>query len=291
LAGTAPPVVHSAYGLEPRDRVRPIVAMLASGAQQRKMLLHIAQPFLDDLHLVGILDSGVDLFRPLLEEVIEHMQRRGVAPAARSRLIHRVRSAEHPGYPLRRTQAVTFNYERDGVTAQLREVSDVLKLQGMGADEDQALRDLERQFDRLVQTKVRVPPHAQKPEDRAAAAIVNHLVDWEQFERENPPERPLWGRVVRHERGQRVQVRWLVGPGGVKAQTSYLSGPYLHPGLRRLQAGEWFKAVVKEYPDRVEWMESPYRVPDPEDLESRRAAWEAVPVIEASQPNAWPLEE
>src|SRR4051812_16096776 len=91
LAGTAPSVVHSAYGLEPRDRVRPIVSMLASGDQQKKMLLHIAQPFVDDLRLVGILDPGVDLFHPPPQEVIEHMQRRGLAPAARSRLIHRIR--------------------------------------------------------------------------------------------------------------------------------------------------------------------------------------------------------
>jgi hypothetical protein len=292
LAGTAPRTVHAVYGLEPRDHVRSIVAMLASSEQQQRTLLDIAQPFLDDIReLSGLPGSGADQLRHFIQQVYERMQIRGVAPSARFRLIQRMGSAEHRGYPLRRTQLVTFNREREGVTAQLREVGDVLKIQGLAIEDNHALRDLERQFERLVQTKVRIPPHAQIPGDRPIVDIVNHLVDWEQFERENPPERPLWGKVLRQERGLRVQVRWLVGPGGIKGQTSYLSGPYLHPTFRHLRPGQWFKASIKEYPEQVEWIEPPYEVPDPENQTAREAAWEGIPTIEASQPNAWPLEE
>src|SRR5438128_2143334 len=118
LAGTAPPAVHAVYGLEPRDHVRSIVAMLASSEQQQRTLLDIAEPFLDDIReWVDLLGRGTDQQRQqVIQKVSERKTIRGVAPAARFRLIQRIGSVEHRGYPLRRTQLVTFNRERDGVT-------------------------------------------------------------------------------------------------------------------------------------------------------------------------------
>jgi hypothetical protein len=47
---------------------------------------------------------------------------------------------------------------------------------------------------------------------------------------------------------------------------------------------------VKQHPDRLEWVEEPYVVPDPHDLAARRQAWEAIPTVLADQAGAWPVE-
>jgi hypothetical protein len=211
---------------------------------------------------------------------------------ARPRPVERLRSpepAEHHGYPLRRTQLVTFNREKAGVTAELRELSHLLDVMGLGTDEDAALRDLERRFDQLVSEKVRIPPHARRPEDDRLRRVIDHLIDWKEFERENPTPHLLWGRIVSRCASARPRVYWLVGPDGVREQTGVLPFKLVSPYFLQLNDGDWFRAVVLEYPGRVEWVEPPTRSSDPTDLEVRRAAWEAIPRIVADKPNVWPL--
>ena len=215
-----------------------------------------------------------------------------VSQMARPRLVPRLRPpepAEHHGYPLRRTQLVTFNRGKGGVTAELREVSRSLGLRGLGTDEDAALRDLERGFDQLVREKVRIPPHARRPEDDRLRLVVNYLIDWKEFDRENPTPHLLWGRIVSQRASARPRVHWLVGPDGVREQTAVLPLKLVSPYFLQLNAGDWFRAVVLEYPERVEWVEPPTRSPDPTDPEVREAAWEAIPRIMADWPDVWPL--
>jgi hypothetical protein len=203
--------------------------------------------------------------------------------------LHAPEPAEHHGYPLRRTQLVIFNREKAGVVAELTELSRLLGLRGLGTDEDAALRDLERQFDQLVREKVRIPPHARRPEDDRLRLIVDHLVDWKEFIRDNPTPHLLWGQIVSHGASGRPKVHWLVGPDGVREQTGVLPLKLVSPYFLQLNDGDWFRAVVLEYPERLEWVEPPTRSPDPTDPEVRQAAWEAIPRIVADEPDAWPL--
>jgi hypothetical protein len=216
----------------------------------------------------------------------------GVSQVARPLAVQRLRSpelAEHHGYPLRRIQLVTFNREKAVVTAELREVSRLLDLRGLGIDEDAALRDLERRFDQLVQEKVRIPPHARRPEDDRIRLVINHLIDWNEFDRENPAPHLLWGRIVSQCASARPRVHWLVGPDGVREQTGVLPLKLVSPYFLQLNGGDWFRAVVLDYPERVEWIEPPTRSPDPTDPAVRKAAWEAIPRIVANKPDVWPL--
>jgi hypothetical protein len=202
--------------------------------------------------------------------------------------VQRLPCRENNGYPLRRTLLVVFNRDRHTVTAEFKEVTDILQIRGGGSDKTEALRDLERQFDRVVREKVRIPPHARDDRDELVRRVVNYLVDWEQFERENPAPRLLVGQVMKSG-PLRPKVRWLYGPEGVQNTTAPLPREYASVYLSNLKPGDWFQAVVLEYPDRVEWLEPPTRCPDPTNAENRRAAWDRIPRIELEDPDAWPL--
>ena len=49
--------------------------------------------------------------------------------------------------------------------------------------------------------------------------------------------------------------------------------------------------VVKEFADHVEWIEPPSEVPNPEDPQEQRKAWEAIPTSYADQAGVWPLKD
>jgi len=286
FASDAPMPIHLVYRLEPHQRIRPLVAMMASEVNLAHSL-DLASPFV--LKLSDL--SGLTLKADFITGVSKRLQDRGVAHAAGPLPIHRLHSTENNGYPLRRTLLVVFNGEAGRITAELKEVSDILNIRGVGWDEKSALNDLELRFERLIQTKVRIPPHAQRVEDTLLVSIINRLIDWNRFREENPLPTPLWGKLLRRRNGQPIQVQWLLGPHGKRHKTTALPATHDHPTFLALNEGQWFKAVVKEYPDRVEWIEPPYHVPDPEDPQERKRAWEAIPTIPADQPDVWPLRE
>jgi hypothetical protein len=202
----------------------------------------------------------------------------------------RISPPSDSSYPLRRPLLVTLNTESDDFVAEIREVSEIIPLRGRGADVRLALDDLARCFARLVRENHFIPPHVRRPENLQIDAILNHLVDWQQFERENPISEGLWGKVISKLAGGRVRVRWLNGPGGITDKTTVLSGSWVHPVFQSLQKGQWFRATVKQYPDRLEWIEEPYAAPDPSDQSARQKAWEAIPTTRTDQPGAWPVE-
>jgi hypothetical protein len=86
-----------------------------------------------------------------------------------------------------------------------------------------------------------------------------------------------------------MTIHWLLGPAGVRRDTGLLPRRYAHARLLALRQGKWFRAVVKEYPARIEWIEPPEQAPDPEDPAERNKAWAAIPVVIADDPDVWPL--
>jgi hypothetical protein len=291
IAASPSSSVPQMFRLEPRDRVRQFVAAMSSDGNSPE-LLDVSTVFIESLvDLNGLLIASAEFRKILLDRVSKLLRDRGVAQVARPLPVQRLRSPEHHGYPLRRTQRVIFNREKGHVTAELKEVSRMLDLRGIGADEDLAFRDLERQFDRLVHEKVRIPPHAREERDEPARLIVNHLVDWEQFSWENPAPRLLWGQIGRPTSSGLPMIYWLIGPNGVRKQSTVLPRKLWTPYFSLLEQGAWFRAVVLEYPDRVEWIEPPSSSPDPTDPSVRKAAWEAIPHVYADTPDVWPLKD
>ncbi len=63
-----------------------------------------------------------------------------------------------------------------------------------GQDLSKAREDFGRRFDRWVQRNWRVPPHAQTAKNARVIRILDHLVDWERYELDNPLVQPMWGR-------------------------------------------------------------------------------------------------
>lgn len=284
---------HAAGGLpyhaEPRERMRPAVAALGSDANVVR-LLELSESFFDRPEdLTGVSFSQSDGVQLLLDRVAERVRTRGVSAAVRPRPIHRLGTGAG-SYPLRRTQLVSFNHERGGrVTAELKPVARLLGIRGIGVDQDAAVRDLERQFGELVAAKVRVPPHERHPKDDPIRAVVNHLVDWEQYDRENPLPTILIGQVQRHTPFGPTVVRWAVGPNNSRDEEGTVSQALMTPYLLDVPAKAWFRAVVRVYPDTVEWIEPPHKIPPPTDQAARQRAWDAIPKVTADDWNAWPV--
>jgi hypothetical protein len=270
---------QAARGLSRGERIRSGIALMANFA-------HVGD-FLDAAAFV--VDSVAELGGPGDDSAVA--DRHGVAHAVRPQLVGRLSCAEHNGYPLQQALLVVFNREGRQVSAEFKEVADILAIRGVGTDESEALRDLERQFDEVVRTKARIPPHARADQDEPIRRVVNYLVDWTQFEQENPLPRLLWGRLLHRKCSGHVRVHWLLGPGGLRGRDALLPRPYATPYFDVLQPGDWFRGVAKEYPGRVEWVEPPARCPDPTDPATGQAAWEAIPRVVVDQPDVWPLKE
>ena len=203
--------------------------------------------------------------------------------------LDRITAPNGTSYPLRQPVTVRVRCLRGQFVARIERIPPRKWVQGVGNSRETALADLGRSFDEAVSQNCRVPPHARTAANDRIATILDDLIDWQQYERENPLTQPFWGRIVAHLPDGGVRVRWLIGPEGCDDKTTVLSTDRTHPTLRRFKIGQWFHASVREFPDRVEWLEEPEEVSDPNDMEARRRAWEAIPVVLADQPDCWPL--
>src|ERR1019366_804935 len=117
-AATAPPAVHQYFGVEPHDRVRPIVATFGSESSWKDLIV-LYSAFIENPSDL----AGLPLKRTDFSTMEEILRCRGIAHSVRPRRVQRLRSPENAGYPLRRTLLVTFNREQGHVTADLREVA------------------------------------------------------------------------------------------------------------------------------------------------------------------------
>ena len=227
--------------------------------------------------------DGID--HPASSEILN--RRAAILP----RSIGRLGSRYHAGYPLTRDHRVVLTRERAGVVAELAGYSKDLGIRGIGLDEEAALRDLERLFERLVLEKVRIPPHARQAEDDRIRLIVNQLVDWEQYELENPAPRLILGRILRKAGTPNPTVRWFLGPRGERNQTARIPPRLMSSYFVGFDEGDWFRGVILDYSNRVEWIEPPARCPDPTDPREQENAWRNIPVVQAKEVDVWPLKQ
>ena len=58
-----------------------------------------------------------------------------------------------------------------------------------------------------------------------------------------------------------------------------------------MEAGQWFYGTAKCYPDRIEWIDLPFEVPDPADPVARAELWDQLDVEYANEPGCWPARE
>ena len=77
--------------------------------------------------------------------------------------------------------------------------------------------------------------------------MLNHMVNWEQYEQENPVLQPLWGRVKRRaSRG--LSVLWLIGPAGIRDATGILPDKDVPASLAGMSAGSGSTALRSATP-------------------------------------------
>lgn len=283
FAFSPPAEVRRLYKLDPREGLREVVAQLASDHSREELMavaISLREHVYDD-SLHGYLQKA--LYRLLTKSDNQSI----AVPIA----VTRIPSLSHNGYPLRRTYLVTINLESDAVVAEIREVSPIVSLRGRGADVDSALDDLARVFDRIVRENHFIPPHVRKPENDRIDAILNHMVDWERYEEENPLVQPMWGRIRARRRDGSLRIHWITGPNEARDTEALLPSRDVPSSLGEMEVGRWFYGTARCYPDRVEWIEQPDIVPDPNDPEARRAAWDSIPKVPADQPGCWPMKQ
>jgi hypothetical protein len=194
-----------------------------------------------------------------------------------------------PPYPL--NAPIRYEVRSEGRFVTVRLICPDLddEVIGRGPNLHSATDDLGRRFDRLVQRNRAIPPHAMTPENQRMARILDRLVDWQRYERDNPLVQPMWGQIRnRHEDGSLV-VHWVTGPGEAQDQEATLRGWFVPPSLAEMELGAWFYGTAKCYPDCIDWIDEPHIVPDPHDEEANRRLWESLPRVPADQPGCWPL--
>ncbi len=262
-AVSPPAVVRRASEFDPWEGAREVVAKLASD-HSREDLMAVA--------------------RLLCEHTYEYSI---AVPIA----IVRISPPSHNSYPLRRPYFVIVNRESDEVVAEIREVSPIIRLRGRGSDVNFALDALARCFDRIVRENHFIPPHVRTPSNDRIDAILNHMVDWERYEEENPLVQPMWGRIRARRRDGSLRIHWITGPNEARDTEALLPSRDIPSSLGEMEVGRWFYGTARCYPDRVEWIEQPDIVPDPNDPEARRAAWDSIPKVPADQPGCWPMKQ
>jgi hypothetical protein len=162
-------------------------------------------------------------------------------------------------------------------------------LAGHGPTLEAAEEDFGRCFDRLVQENRAIPPHARTDENERIAGILDDLVDWERYRRDNPLIQPMWGQVRERRADGSLRIHWIIGPRGARDREEDLPVRDVHPSLAAIPVGRWFEGAAKSYLDRIEWIEHAEEVPDPKDPEARRALWESLAKVPADEPDCWPL--
>lgn len=204
-------------------------------------------------------------------------------------VLQRVVARNGTVYPLRTEITVVVKHAVRTAEAFVHELRWLESLFGKGNSDELAVAAFSESFHHLVMTHHRKPPHLQTHEDRRVNRVLDHLIDWQQFEVENPIEQPLWGRVGRRDAEGNLSVYWVCGPRGESAAESKLSAPDVVEELDGIVEGQWFYGAGRVLPDRIEWTSRPVHVPDPHDEAAARAAWDLIPSHVMSDPAAWPL--
>ena len=118
---------------------------------------------------------------------------------------------------------------------------------------------------------------------------MGELVDWERYERENPLVQPMWGQIREKRADGSLWIHWIIGPDSARDVEALLPARHVPLPLGGMEEGRWFYGTAKCYPDRIEWIDDPSDVPDPEDPVARQALWDSLPRIPADEPGCWPM--
>jgi len=148
--------------------------------------------------------------------------------------------------------------------------------------------DLGRRFDRLVQHNRAVPPHAMTAENMRVVQVLDRLVDWEKYEKENPLNPADVGQVLSKRVDGALRIHWNIGPNGGSRCGSLPTSRDVPSALDEIDVGHWFYGTAKCYPGRIEWVDPPLDAPDPEDPVARAQLWDQLDVEFADEPGCWP---
>jgi len=192
-------------------------------------------------------------------------------------------------YVLKEPLAFKVVEEQNRVLIQPIGLHDRQELFAEGEDLSKAWEDFGRRFDRWVQRNWRVPPHARTAKNARVIRILDHLVDWERYKLDNPLVQPMWGRILGRSADGGLRAFWIFGPDQARNQEATLAKGNVPPALREMRVGQWFYGTARCFPGRVEWIEVPRPVPDPEDEKARAELLESLPVVFANEPGCWPL--
>jgi hypothetical protein len=207
------------------------------------------------------------------------------------RLIQSIVVPGQSPYPLRHPISLRIVENRAGVMIRSPDLGLDKDLVGRGRDWESALDDFAGRFDLLVQRNWFVPPHVMTEKQQRIASILDRLVDWKRYEEENPLVQPMWGRIRARRADGSLRIRWVIGPHEDSDKETLLPQRDVPSSLGEMEVGQWFYGTAKCYLDHVEWVEEPEVVPDPHDLEARRAVWESLPKVRADQPGCWPMKK
>jgi hypothetical protein len=211
--------------------------------------------------------------------------------ASNPRVLRRVVTRDGTVYPLRTEITVVVKHAVKTAEAFIHELKWLESLFGKGTSDELAIAAFSESFHHLVITHHRKPPHLRTDEDRRINRVLDHLIDWRQFEVENPIEQPLWGRIGKRDEHGQLSVFWICGPCGESEAEAKLFAPDVVEEFEGIGEGHWFYGAGRVFPDRIEWTSRPVEVPDPHDEAAVRAAWDLIPPHVMSNPAAWPLKK
>lgn len=206
-------------------------------------------------------------------------------------VLRRVVARDGTVYPLRTEITVVVKHAVKTAEAFIHELKWLESLFGKGNSDELAIAAFSESFHHLVITHHRKPPHLRTDEDRRINRVLDHLIDWRQFDIENPLEQPLWGRIGRRDEHGHLSVFWISGPSGESDKESKIFASDVVDEFDGIGEGHWFYGAGRVFPERIEWTSRPVEVPDPHDEAAISAAWDLIPPHVMSDLTAWPLKK
>ena len=194
-----------------------------------------------------------------------------------------------PRYPLSCPLTLIVIEARHRVIVQPSDLRDHLELRASGSDFRQAMADFGRRFDHWVRQNWSLPPHLRNARNERIVRILKRVVNWDQYEIENPLVQPMWGQILEHRADGAIRIFWVFGPQEARNQEAILPRSDVIPALGEMQQSQWFYGTAKSFPDHVAWIEDPEPAPDPEDEAARAAVWEQLPIEFTDEPKIWPM--
>lgn len=225
------------------------------------------------------------------KSIAKFLQQVDEVSASNPIVLRRVVARDGTIYPLRTEITVVVKHAVKTAEAFIHELKWLEQLFGKGASDELAIVAFSESFHHLVVTHHRKPPHLLTEEDRKINRVLDHLIDWGQFEVENPIDQPLWGKIGKRDEKGHLLVYWICGPGGESNEESRIFAPDIVDELDEIGEGQWFYGAGRVFLDRIEWTSRPVQVPDPRDEAAVRAAWDLIPSHVMSDLNAWPLKK